>query len=198
MQGRIQDFQIEGAKKMCARIAHPKRSLPLGSRAHLRALEPHAIWALFWIILIQNWILKRRSKFRGARACCAPAWIRHWSAWYASITCTFLLLVQNSRPRSWVYRMPSSLKFIYCLILGLYCILHLRHSSSLSSEEALKCFDPLYTNPQRWWFFSSNNRRSKLYRTSVFCRYGPFLSSVYPEDPLGPIAIQVRAWISAD
>ena len=62
-QGRVQDFQIEGAQKImctpCTSRARSMKSITAGVQARLRALEAlefqiffHGIWALFLSILI--------------------------------------------------------------------------------------------------------------------------------------------------
>ena len=77
MQGRIQDFKIEGAQKMSNAHQERKTRNPFNSggfhRARLKTLEAlwfymlsHAIWGLFWSILIQNGKkTPSRSKIKG-------------------------------------------------------------------------------------------------------------------------------------
>ena len=81
-----------GAKDLCACMqrtsgAWSAKSLPSGVQGTLRVLGAlglymlfHAIWALFWSILIQNWKWKDivDQNLEGVCTYCVPTWIRHW------------------------------------------------------------------------------------------------------------------------
>ena len=74
-------------KIMCMQRTSGARSAKTSLPSGLRVLEAlgfymlfHAIWALFWSILIQNWKWKDvvDQNLEGVCTCCAPSWwIRH-------------------------------------------------------------------------------------------------------------------------
>ena len=106
-QGRIQDFQIEGAKDFvhAAHIPSAKREVPYGripgtaSKGHESSRCLYALTYYLSLILKQFgpyfevlWYrirfppppFFRRSKFIGGARLLLPAWIRHWVAYFGS------------------------------------------------------------------------------------------------------------------
>ena len=86
----FKETQKKVQKIMCMQRtsgARSAKSLPAGVQGMLRVLEAlgfymlfHAIWALFWSILIQNWKWKDivDQTLERVCTCCAPSWwIRH-------------------------------------------------------------------------------------------------------------------------